>query len=48
MKDSLPNDISITTNESVMTDIGEITLTTSAELLDQMIKLVPFVHVLVL
>lgn len=41
MKDSIPNDVSITSSESVVTDIGEITLTTSAELLDEILADMP-------
>ena len=42
MKNSLPNDVSITSTENLyVKDIGEITLTTSKEFLDEMVKLVP-------
>ena len=39
MKNTLPNDVSITTENLYVKDIGEITLTTSTESLNNMIKL---------
>jgi hypothetical protein len=35
MKDTLPNDVSIVTQEYKDENLGEITLTTSSELMDQ-------------